>query len=346
MSYTGSIQPSLSRGGSKDGVLSSEILDIREIDPRAYAPLLEAEARAWLENLHWDYTPSAKLISSCLAERRLSGFALVVNHCPKGYCFFFIEGGKGLIGDLFLDPSGTVHPQALQLLERSISALVGTEGVHRVEAQLPHFSLEQLETCFRSHSFQAFLRQFMAVPLGANFAPVTPLSTPQISEQGLTPNEEFQLEPWTRKHDREAARLIYDTYRHHVDALLNDQYSSLEGAARLVDNIVHLQGCGEFLTRPSCAAVHVPSRKLAGILALTRVRSGTAHIPQIAVSAQYQGIGLGTTMLKNAFCELARCGYSELSLTVTALNSGAVRLYERLGFRTFRTFGAFVWRRS
>ena len=41
--------------------------------------------------------------------------------------------------------------------------------------------------------------------------------------------------------------------------------------------------------------------------------------------------------------ELAREGFSEVSLTVTTLNSGAVRLYERLGFHTFREFGAFVW---
>jgi ribosomal protein S18 acetylase RimI-like enzyme len=324
--------------------LSVEILEIRQLDARAFAPLLEAESRAWLQNLHWDYTPSAKLISSCLAERRLSGYALVENHHPKGYCFFFVEGSKGLIGDLFLAPNGAGQLPALDLLERSIDTLVSAAKVNRVEAQLPHFSMEQLETCFRSHAFHAYLRQFMAVSLDGHFAAALP---PQgDGEPGVTRRGDFQLEPWSRKHDRDAARLIYETYCHHIDALLNDQYESLEGATRLIDNIVHLQSCGEFLLRASRVAVHLPSRKLAGILALTRVRPGTAHIPQVAVGAQFQGIGLGTALMKNAFAELEGSGYSEVSLTVTALNSGAVRLYERLGFRTFHEFGAYVWQRS
>ena len=48
-------------------------------------------------------------------------------------------------------------------------------------------------------------------------------------------------------------------------------------------------------------------------------------------------------MLKSAFEELQRQGFQEVSLTVTDLNRGAVKLYQRLGFETFHTFGAFVW---
>ena len=50
-------------------------------------------------------------------------------------------------------------------------------------------------------------------------------------------------------------------------------------------------------------------------------------------------------MLKLAVEELQRQGFKEVSLTVTDVNRGAVRLYERLGFETFHTFGAFVWNR-
>ena len=91
-------------------------------------------------------------------------------------------------------------------------------------------------------------------------------------------------------------------------------------------------------------AVYKPTRQLAGILALTAVRPTTAHIPQIAVAREFQGRGLGAAMMDAAFKRLAEEGYREVSLTVTDVNSGAVRLYERLGFETFRTFGAFVWR--
>ena len=79
------------------------------------------------------------------------------------------------------------------------------------------------------------------------------------------------------------------------------------------------------------------------MVALTAVRLGTAHVPQVAVAPEFQSGGLGTLLLDLAFAEAANRGYQEVSLTVTDLNIGARRLYERLGFQTFRTFGAFVW---
>ena len=90
-------------------------------------------------------------------------------------------------------------------------------------------------------------------------------------------------------------------------------------------------------------AIHKPTRHLAGVLALTAVRRCTAHVPQVAVAKEFQGRGLGAAMMNLAFRSLANEGYREVSLTVTDLNAGAVRLYDRLGFQTFRTFGAFVW---
>jgi ribosomal protein S18 acetylase RimI-like enzyme len=151
------------------------------------------------------------------------------------------------------------------------------------------------------------------------------------------------VERWERRHDPAAAALIHDTYRDHVDSTINDQYASAAGAARLVENIVELQGCGEQLPRASLVAIHQPDRQLAGLVALTAVGGGTAHIPQVAVARAYQGHGLGSALMERSFREVERQGYREVSLTVTELNRGAVRLYERLGFKTFRTFGAFVW---
>jgi ribosomal protein S18 acetylase RimI-like enzyme len=63
------------------------------------------------------------------------------------------------------------------------------------------------------------------------------------------------------------------------------------------------------------------------------------------VARSLQGIGLGTALLESALNDLVRAGYQRVSLTVTDTNVGALRLYERLGFKTFRTFGAFVFNR-
>ena len=47
--------------------------------------------------------------------------------------------------------------------------------------------------------------------------------------------------------------------------------------------------------------------------------------------------------MEAAFQDLAREGFEQVTLTVTDANAGAVRLYQRLGFETFKTFGAFIY---
>jgi ribosomal protein S18 acetylase RimI-like enzyme len=326
--------------------LAPRIVDVRKLRAQQFQPLLQAESRAWLDDLHWDYAPSAGLISTYLDEKRLAGFALLEDDLARGYCLYFREGSKGLIGSLFVEPGDSRADSAVDLVDKAINALVVFVDVHRIEAQLPHFSPGQLGPYFRSRAFQIYLRQFMGFRLGTSAAnrPES-AALPGLSRQkGM--RGDFLFQPWERRHDREAAQLLHQVYRNHIDAAVNDQYCSLAGATRLVESIVRNRGCGDYLQHASIAAIHRSTGKLAGVLGLTTVRPGTAHIPQIAVAASYQGVGLGSAMLHASFEKLAQEGFAEVSLTVTNLNSGAVRLYERVGFHTFREFGAFVWNRS
>jgi ribosomal protein S18 acetylase RimI-like enzyme len=342
--------------------LALEIIDIRRFNGRDFLPILRQEGKVWESELHWDYSTSEVTIVNVLEERRLSGFALADGGHIRGYCFFFYEGEKGLIGNLFLEPSCPQVEFAERLLEHSLETLLATPGICRVETQLPHFTFEALEPSFRAHGFAGFRRRFMIVSLRERSSADLPAqagreTAPPARSRGRgteksalekVPHErgDFLIEPWERHHDRQAAQLIYITYRHHIDATINDQYASEAGAARLIENIVHHRGCGEVLPGASLMAVHQPTRKLAGLLALTAVRPHTAHIPQVAVGPEFQGLGLGSDLMAAGFAECSRQGFEEVSLTVTDSNSGAVRLYERLGFQTFRTFGAFVWNRG
>ena len=326
--------------------MAPRIVDIRKLRAEQFQPLLQAESKAWLNDLHWDYASSAGLISTYLDQKRLAGFAMVENDLARGYCLYFHEGPKGLIGSLFVEPGDSWSSAAVDLAGKAIDTLVKYADVTRIEAQLPHFSPRQIGPFFRSRAFQIYLRQFMAFRLGTNDANYPESVAPNgFSEQRELPGD-FVLRPWERRYDREAAHLLHQVYRNHIDAAVNDQYGSLAGTTRLVESIVRNRGCGDYLQHASVAAIHRPTGKLAGILGITVVRPGTAHVPQIAVSGGFQGIGLGTAMLRVAFEKLRQAGLAEVSLTVTALNSGAVRLYERVGFRTFHEFGAFVWNRA
>jgi ribosomal protein S18 acetylase RimI-like enzyme len=327
--------------------VTSEIIDIRQFTANQFLPLLQAESRVWRSRLRWDYNSSVRLISSCLEEKRLQGYALVHQSEIKGYSFFFYEGEKGLIGTLFVEPDGGELNQALRLLEHVIETLAGIPGVYRVETQLPHFAFEDLNSCFAAHRFHGYQRSFMALSLKDRKAAIPPAAVaPNASGPGgKSIIGDFVVEPWERRHDHQAAQLLYHTYRNHVDAVINDQYASEVGASRLIENIMNQRGCGEYLPKASQVALHRATGKLAGVLGLTSVQPHTAHIPQIAVANEFQGAGLGTTMMEIAFQDLANRGFEEVSLTVTDLNVGALRLYQRLGFENFRTFGAFVWNR-
>jgi ribosomal protein S18 acetylase RimI-like enzyme len=333
-------------GDPKGTAVGSEIIDIRRFEPSAFSELLDAEACAWSEGLYWDFTSSARVISNCLKEKRLSGYALVQNGVIRGYCFFFCDGEKGLMGDLFAGPPPAGLNQALHLLEHSNETLLATPGLRRVEAQLPHYKFEELENNFISWNYEGYRRSFMALSLPDWHSQALPGSSRNGPTRQAAPRlSDYSILPCEKKHAREAAELVYGAYHNHVDAAINDQYSSLLGATRLIENILHYQGCGEFMEQISKVAVHRQTQQLGGVLMVTCVSSSTAHIPQIAVARTVQGCGLGTALLESAFSDLTRAGYQRVSLTVTDVNARALRLYERLGFRTFRTFGAFVFNR-
>lgn len=319
--------------------MSLEIVDIRRLGADDFAPLLQAEARAWGEHLHWDYAPAARVIKACLADRRLNGYALLNGEAVEGYSFYVCEADKGLIGDCYVAEPAVRPADVCRLLDHVLETLMAWPGVRRIETQLPHFSAESLEPCFSRHGFDCYVRRFMLINLdGPGGRICEPASAARILRSG-----EFFIEPWERRHDQQAIQLIGRTYRGHVDSAINDQYASAAGASRLIENIVELRGCGEQIPRASLVAVHASTRELAGLVALTGVRRHTAHIPQVAVAPEFQSQGLGAVLLDQAFREAAHHGYREISLTVTDLNRRAVRFYERLGFKTFRTFGAFVW---
>jgi ribosomal protein S18 acetylase RimI-like enzyme len=322
--------------------LGLEIIDIRRFEPHEFSNLLEAESRAWKGTLRWDFASSLRIINSCLRDKRLSGYALVDEGSIRGYSFFFYDGEKGIIGDLYVHPDLAGRGHERELLEHTLETLLATPGLRRIEAQLPHYEREELESSFRLRGFQSFLRRFMSLDLKRPRGPAGKLASERPAEGGWA-HLGLEVVPWQRRFNDDAAEMLYQSYRQHVDALINDQYASVMGATRLIENIYQNQGCGDFLTRVSRMAVHRPTQKLAGILTVTSVRTRTAHIPQVGVDPAFQGMGVGTALMEAAFPDLVDEGFEQVTLTVTDANAGAVRLYQRLGFETFKTFGAFIY---
>jgi ribosomal protein S18 acetylase RimI-like enzyme len=56
-----------------------------------------------------------------------------------------------------------------------------------------------------------------------------------------------------------------------------------------------------------------------------------------------RGAGVGYELLRQSVALLRAAGCRKTSLTVTASNREAIKLYEGVGFTTIRKFCAYVW---
>lgn len=314
----------------------AEITDLRQVKGAELEPLLEEERKVWRETIHWDFGPSADLIRRYVDMRALSGSVLRVNRRIAGYAYHVAEETKTLIGNLFVLPPLATPEAEHRLLHATLNdAFVERRGV-RVEAQLMMLRRQpehgRLAQSFPGAAGRSFRRYLMLASL-RNRTPVSP-------PDGII------LEPWEESCADEAARLIAGAYRSHIDSEINDQYRTVAGSRRFLSNIVLYPGCGLFQAGASFAARQRASRELRGMSLASMVAPGTGHITQICVAPAVQGMGVGAALLSHSLEGLLRAGCFEVSLTVTAENAAAVRLYERFGFRLLREFAAHVWERT
>jgi ribosomal protein S18 acetylase RimI-like enzyme len=264
----------------------------------------------------------------------LPGYAAIDRGRIFGYAFFVYEGSKGVIGDLFVANGGRLsdpHEVESRLLTHVIETLQQSPGIHRVEAQLLMHETGVVTRPFVEQGFSRHSRLFMVLPLEEATKPAPAL------------HPEIEIRPWSEQDYQPAAAVITSAYRGHVDSEINDQYRTLSGSLRFLNNIVRFPGCGTFDPESSFAAVHKQSRTLIGLILCSRVRQDVGHVTQVCVLPEYRSHGIGERLLASTTANLRQRKFSLLSLTVTEANARAVELYLRLGFDTKRVFDAFVW---
>ncbi len=311
-----------------------EILDLRHFSSDDVRALLDEEVQVWAKSLEWDYRSSTEMILRYLDTKVLPGYAAVERGRILGYSFFVYEGSKGVIGDLFVSGDDRVpdrqHVQ-VELLTHVIETLQQSPGIHRVESQLLLHASGAVSQPFAAQGFSRHARLFMLLPLNGG-RDTTQLQDPSI-----------EIRRWADSDYQPAASLITAAYRGHVDAQINDQYRSLAGSLRFLNNIVRFPGCGTFDPYSSFVAVQKGTKTLAGLILSSRVRSDVAHVTQVCVLPEFRSHGIGEALLAATTESLRNQKFTLLSLTVTEANARAVELYERLGFATTRVFDAFVW---
>ncbi len=311
-----------------------EILDLRHFSSADLRPLLDDEARVWASLLSWDYSGSAEMILRYVDAKILPGYAAIERGKIFGYTFFVYEGSKGVVGDLFVAGGSRLENAReveLKLLTHVIETLQQSPGIHRVEAQLLAHESGGVARPFLDQGFHRHPRLFMVLDLG---------SSPPVVRAS---HADVEIRRWAEGDYNAAAAVITAAYRGHVDAQINDQYHTLSGSLRFLNNIVRFPGCGLFDAEASYAAVDRKAKNLIGLILCSRVRGDVGHVTQICLLPEYRSHGIGEALLAAAVANLRKRGFTMLSLTVTEANSRAVSLYERLRFEKKRVFDAFVW---
>lgn len=311
-----------------------EILDLRHFSSADLRPLLEDEVAMWRRLLSWDYSGSAEMILRYMDAKILPGYAAIERGSIFGYSFFVYEQAKGVIGDLYVRDGGrTSNRREVEerLLTHVIETLQQSPGIHRVEAQLLAHDTGEVAQPFLQQGFSRHPRVFMNFDIRQH-----PQTAPALKP-------EFEIRPWSEPEYQPAAALITAAYRGHVDAEINDQYRTLSGSLRFLNNIVRFPGCGTFDPQASFVVVQRHSRSLVGLILCSQIRPDVGHITQVCVLPEYRSAGLGVVLLAATTRSLRERRFQAISLTVTEANDRAIALYKRIGFESTRVFDAFVW---
>ena len=310
----------------------ARIVDLRQLRPGDLDPLLDEETQAWLDTLDWDFRASAQLVRRFLDMQALNGCALLMHGYPVGYCYYVSEERKGLIGDLYVMKEFVSTENETALLEAVVDRLIGTPFVKRIESQLMMLRTGPAIKLPERQFARAHIRNFMEVDLE------TAAQLPPRSK-----GQSILIDSWTERKQDDAGALIANAYQGHIDSEINDQYRSPAGARRFLLNIIQYPGCGSFFQPASFVALDPGTGKLCGISLSSLVNADVGHVTQVCVSRNIRGTGLGYELVRRSLESLARHGCRKASLTVTAANTDAILLYERMGFHKTRSFSAYVW---
>ena len=314
---------------------NDRLVDLRNISGGDLRGILQEEVAAWRKALDWDLQPAADLVRRFVDMQALNGFALFEGERVVGYSYYVQDARKGLLGDLYVLEAHRTPEREFALLEATLEALWRFPGVHRVEAQLlllrsGLLSPRDVRRMPFANRFRPFARRFMEMPAARA------QELPDRAPAGVT------VVPWTPAKQDEAGRLVAAAYRGHIDSDINNQYRSPDGARRFLNNIIQYPGCGTFFAPAACAATDVRGA-LCGVSLASMIAAETGHITQICVAPPQQNSGVGYAMLRRSLQALAANGCRRVSLTVTSGNTGAIRLYERMGFVDRREFSALIW---
>lgn len=148
----------------------------------------------------------------------------------------------------------------------------------------------------------------------------------------------YSLVAWRESLIDAHAAAKFRSFRFEIDANVFPCLGEREGCVRLMNEIIRREG---FLDEATWLLQH-RDRQTArlehcGTIQGLCDRSGLGAVQNLGIAPGHRGRGLGTVLLFHSLAGFRLAGIRKAFLEVTAQNLGAVRLYEKLGFRKVKT---------
>lgn len=150
------------------------------------------------------------------------------------------------------------------------------------------------------------------------------------------PNYHFRS--WKQKLLQHHAEVKFRSFRNELDANVFPCLGDADGCVRLMKEISNRQG---FVPEATWLIQyeHPQTGKIENCGTVQGIRSqkDVGAIQNIGIVASHRGHGLGSLLMNYCLRGFLAAGVRFVTLEVTSHNTGAMRLYQRLGFQVLKT---------
>lgn len=144
---------------------------------------------------------------------------------------------------------------------------------------------------------------------------------------------DYRLTPWDDRLLDAHAEVKYRCFRFELDANVFPSLGQRSGCRRLMSEIAGRTG---FVPEATWLLEHWPANARKPDVCGTIqgvAEENVGAIQNVGITLPHRGRGLGTVLLWHSLAGFKSAGIERVFLEVTAQNSGACHLYERLGFK-------------
>jgi ribosomal protein S18 acetylase RimI-like enzyme len=288
-------------------------LDWQSCDAGDVTTLVQAEARAWFDQLHWDVTDAWHVIEPARRSGSLPGLVTTDEAGrPVGWTAFLPLGGHLQVMAIAAPDVRMAGALVDGILDSPVARSCASTIVC-VRAGTP-----ELPEVLRSRRFNVETYRYMQLMLPLAGAP------------------DPDLQPW-HAHEAAMARLCARAYRNASGVRAFAPGGTLSEWEQYVGSLTAGTGCGRFLPGLSRVMLDPGASDLYAAIVLTDLGAGSLHVAQMAVDPSRQGQGIGRRLLAGALAA-ADGHFARVTLLVAESNARAAHLYQSIGFRDHAAF--------